>query len=191
MPVPQWLQDHMAVNDPMADLNRLGQWLDDAENRVAWHTNRTERESAQCEAEAKLRTRRRLTVGQTVILNGEAKDAKARHQLAELALELAESIRLRTAMTLRSAASELITDDAERELAKAIGAGTRTIMALLTDADFRYPFEAHQTATAVLEELTNSYCARTASRDTHSLEAWAKAVNAAVEILSAAPTIRP
>ncbi|MFD5610597.1 hypothetical protein [Kitasatospora sp. NPDC127060] len=191
MPLPQWLQEHLETNDPIADLRRLGRWLDDDENRTTWHTVRAGRETAERETDAKLRDRLGgLTIGETVILNGKVKDAKARHMLAGLALKLAESTRLRTAMTLRSPVAEAADEQWVRVQAAAINTGVRMLLTLLTEAAFRYPVEIVPTAVAVLGDLTNNYDARMATREPKDLEAWAEAVNAAVEILTSAPATR-
>ncbi|WP_331731481.1 hypothetical protein [Kitasatospora sp. NBC_01300] len=104
MTLPQWLEDRLDADDPLRDLRRLGQWLDSEDNRSAWHTVRLDRDTAERAIEKTIReSRGGFTVGEVARRREQSNEAHARLTLAELALNLAEMSRLRTATTLRSA----------------------------------------------------------------------------------------
>ncbi|MFB7380503.1 hypothetical protein ACFC6U_21895 [Kitasatospora purpeofusca] len=190
MALPQWLEDHLDADDPHRDLRRLGQWLDSKNNRSDWHNIRLARHTAERAIDQTIRERLGgSTAEEVAVLRQRSTEANARLSLAELALDLAEMSRLRTATTLRSAPDN--TDEKRvRWQVGRIDTGIRALLVLLTEAPFNYPVETVRTAGALLEPLTSTYDARTATRAVKDLERWADAVTTAVDILSCAPSTR-
>ncbi|MER5355880.1 hypothetical protein ABT093_36870 [Kitasatospora sp. NPDC002551] len=187
---PQWLNDHQDADDPLSDLRRLGQWLDSADNRSDWHTVRLARATAERAIDQTIRERLGgFTAGEVARLRQRNDEAYARLSLAELALTLAEMSRLRTATTLRSAPDNADEKRVRWQVGR-IDTGIRALLVLLTEAPFNYPVETVRTAGALLEPLTNTFDARTATRAVKVLERWADAVTTAVDILSCAPSTR-
>ncbi|MGV9267369.1 hypothetical protein ACWDRR_22210 [Kitasatospora sp. NPDC003701] len=190
MALPQWLKDHLDADDPLRDLRRLGQWLNSDDNRSDWHSIRLARDTAERAIDHTMRERLGgFTVEEAARLRQRNKEAHARLSLAELALTLAETSRLRTATTLRSAPDNA-DEKRVRWQAGRINTGIRALLTLLTEAPFNYPVETVRTAGALLEPLTNTYDARTATRAVKDLERWADAVTTAVDILNCAPSTR-
>ncbi|MFJ5120981.1 hypothetical protein [Kitasatospora sp. NPDC088548] len=190
MALPQWLEDRLDADDPIGDLRGLGRWLDSDDNRSDWHSIRLARETAEGAIDQTIRERLGgFTAEEVALLRQRSTEAHARLSLAELALDLAEMSRLRIATTLRSAPDNADEKRVRWQVGR-IGTGIRALLVLLTEAPFRYPVETVRTAGALLEPLTNTYDARTATRSVEDLERWADAVTTAVDILNGAPSAR-
>ncbi|MFJ9520661.1 hypothetical protein ACIRPK_20715 [Kitasatospora sp. NPDC101801] len=181
---PEWLKGHQdSAADPFAALRVHGNWLNDPERRARLHRLRHDRELASLELRAK------PPGGLEGEVNRREKttEAKARLDLTQLALDLAQATRLRIALVLRSPIPE--THPWMRDTTRNLASGLASLTALLTNAHFTYPVEAAWTAAELLVNLTSGPTSVRATPTRPYLEQWAEQVARAVEILSAAPSV--